>query len=170
VARLPALAASAFGLSVALGAGCGPDAVGVDDCRKIENARCEAASHCGDRFTITDVDECQRFYRNQCLHGLATAKSPGTGQVAGCVRIIQTAGSCAAQNSPKTPLAACGDGALASETDPALVDVCKVVESPELTAECSFLSGTAATGGSGGSAGASEGGTSTGGAGGTAGA
>jgi hypothetical protein len=116
------------------------------------------------------VDECQRFYRNQCLHGFATDTSPGPGQVTACVKIIQTAGSCAAQNSPETALAACGDGALASETDPALVDVCRVVERPELTAECSFLSGTAASGGSGGSAGAAEGGTSTGGAGGTAGA
>jgi hypothetical protein len=170
VARSPALAA--VGLSVALGAACGSDPVGVDDCRKIENARCDAASHCGDRLKVTDVDECQRFYRNQCLHGLATAKNPGPGQVAACVRIIQTAGSCAAQNSPTTALAACGDATLASETDPALVDVCKVVESPELTAECSFLSG-AATGGSGagggGAGGAESGGSGEGGSSGAAG-
>jgi hypothetical protein len=160
VARSPVLAA--VGLSIALGAGCGADPVGVDDCRKIENARCEAASHCSNRFSITDVDACQRFYRNQCLHGLYTGQSPAAGQVAACVRVIQTAGACAAQNSPTAALAACGDP-LASETDPALVDVCKVVESPELTAECAFLSG-AATGGSssaggGGSGGSAEGGS-----------
>ena len=143
--------------------GCGADAVGVDDCRKIENARCEAASHCGDRFSITDVDECQRFYRNHCLHGLATGKSPGAGQVSACVRIIQAASSCAAQNSPTTPLGACADPTLASETNPALVDVCKVVESPELAAECAFLS-DAATGGSGsGGGGAASGGSADGG-------
>jgi hypothetical protein len=172
VARSPVLAA--VSVSLALAAGCGPDAVGVDDCRKIENARCEAASHCGDRFSITDVDECKRFYRNQCLHGLQTGKSPGAGQVAACVRIIQTAGACAAQNSPTATLAACGDP-LAGETNPELRDVCKVVETPELTAECAFLSG-AATGGSsssaggGGSGGSGEGGSNAGGAAGTGGA
>ena len=159
MARSPVLAA--VGLSIALGAGCGPDAVGVDDCRKIENARCEAASHCGDRFSITDVDECQRFYRNHCLHGLATGKSPGAGQVTAYVRVIQTTDSCAAQNSPTTALAACGDPTLASETHPELVDVCRVVERPELTAECAFLSGTA-TGGSS-SGGSSAGGDGSGG-------
>jgi hypothetical protein len=176
VARSPVLAA--VGLSIALGAGCGADAVGVDDCRKIEKARCEAASHCGDRFSITDVDACKRFYRNQCLHGLETGKSPGAGQVAACVRVIQTAGACAAQNSPTTTLAACGDPTLANETDPQLVNVCKVVETPELTVECAFLSG-AATGGSGsggssagggGSGGLSDGGSNAGGAAGTGGA
>ncbi len=173
MARSPVLAAL-VGVSVALGPGCGPDAAGVDDCRKIEDARCEAASHCGDRFSITDVDECKRFYRNQCLHGLATGKGPAAGQTAACVRVIQTAGACAAQNSPTTALAACGDPTLAAETNPDLVDVCKVVVSPELTAECAFLSGTATGGtssvGGGGSGGSAEGGSTVGGAAGTAGA
>jgi hypothetical protein len=172
VARSPVLAA--VWVSVALGTGCGPDAAGVDDCRKIENARCEAASHCGDRFSITDVDECKRFYRNQCLHGFATGKGPGAGQVAACVRTIQAAGACAAQNSPTATLTACGDP-LASETNPELADVCAVVVTPEKTAECAFLSGTA-TGGSSsggsspGGSGSGEGGSNAGGAAGTAGA
>jgi hypothetical protein len=172
VARSLTPARLVFGLVGALSSGCGSDAAGVDDCRKIEYARCDAASHCGDRFAITDVDECKRFYRNQCLHGLASGKSPGTGQVAACVKIIQTAGSCAAQHDPKTALAACGDPTLAAETDPSLLDVCTVVAKPELTAECWFLSGVPPVGldaGSVGAAGAGAGNLGGGGTGGTGG-
>ncbi len=42
--------------------GCGTDAIGVDDCRRIELARCAAAETCG---LISDLGQCQSFYRDQ---------------------------------------------------------------------------------------------------------
>ena len=49
--------------------GCGTDAIAVDECRDIENARCEAGKFCG---FVDDVEQCKRFYR--CL--LYTSPSP----------------------------------------------------------------------------------------------
>jgi hypothetical protein len=143
VARTPAVSLSwvvAGTVLATLPPGCGTDAVAVDDCREIENARCEAASHCSDRYTVTDVDACRRFYRDQCLHGIASSKPPSTGQVRACVSVIQAAGRCASATSATTVLAECGDTALAAQTHPTLLVACDVVAYPELAAECSFLS------------------------------
>src|ERR1700709_2144757 len=76
-------------------AGCGTDAKGVDDCREIEEARCAAAKNCG---IVDDVDECQRFYRDQCLHGLTVA-SPGPVLVKACVTVINEAGTCSVSDA-----------------------------------------------------------------------
>lgn len=117
-------------------AGCGTDAKGVDDCREIEQARCAAAQNCG----VSDVPACQRFYRDQCLHGLAAAP-PGSAKVKACVATIRAAGQCAAQPSD-VPLLDCSTAE----------DACAIVNKPETTAECSFLSANpdAGTGGGGG--------------------
>ena len=119
--------------------GCGTDAQGIDDCRQIEQARCAAAKNCG---IISDIPACQRFYRDQCLHGLPVAP-PGSVKLQACVTTIQAAGMCATQG----------------------VDtVCNLVKEPEKASECSFLmpgvdagaGGASSSGGSGnaGSAGA----------------
>ena len=145
-------------------AGCGTDAKGVDDCRDIEEARCAAAKNCG---IITDVPSCQRYYRDQCLHGLSVA-SPGAAKVKDCVAIIRAAGVCAAAGD--TPLSDC-DPVISSA--PGLANACDIVNQPEKTTECEFLapgadagtsgsggkSGTAGSGNTGGDAGAGAGGT-----------
>ncbi len=132
-------------------AGCGTDAKGVDDCRDIEEARCVAAKSCG---LVSDVDGCQRFYRDQCLHGLAVA-SPGSNQVKLCVAAIQNAGSCAAQgDGSMTLLEACSPPISAANATKA----CEVVNEPELATDCAFLVPAAGTGGSAGSGGQIAGG------------
>jgi hypothetical protein len=127
------LLSAAFALMLVSAAGCGTDAKGVDDCREIEQARCAAAQNCG----VSDVSACQRFYRDQCLHGLAAA-SPGSVKVKACVATIRAAGLCAAQDASL-------DGCSTAK------DACAVVNNPQTTAECAFLSANAdaGTGGSG---------------------
>ncbi|HEY2408722.1 MAG TPA: hypothetical protein VGI10_22105 [Polyangiaceae bacterium] len=150
---MSALSDTASGLIAALcsftivsAAGCGTDAKGIDDCRSIEEARCEAAKNCG--IGVTDVDACRRFYRDQCLHGLAV-DSPGGPVVASCVAVIRAAGACA--TSPDTLLSSC-PSPLASE--PAtLTKACQVVTNPELATECAFLAPPPAASGSAGGAG-----------------
>jgi hypothetical protein len=121
-------ALSAF---VLVHAGCGSDAVGVDDCRDIENARCVAGEACG---LVDDVDACKRFYRDQCLHGLTAGERPGKPRVDECVKAIETAGNCRKKGSED--LVDC-DPVVSLKTG--LTKVCDVVKKPELIAECDFL-------------------------------
>jgi hypothetical protein len=84
------------GLVLALApAGCGSDAVGIDACRQIEDARCQASTACG--YTADQVDACNLFYRDQCLAGVenADAGTPADTTVSACVAAIQAAGACA---------------------------------------------------------------------------
>jgi hypothetical protein len=96
---------------------CGTDAVGVEDCRAIEEARCTAGYACG---VVADVEDCQRFYRDQCLHGLAV-RSPGRPAVEDCVAAVQAAGECARSGAGEAEgcdAAPC-DGILHPESIPA---------------------------------------------------
>ena len=128
-------------------AGCGTSAQGVDDCRDIEEARCTAAKSCG---IVSDVPACQRFYRDQCLHGLSVA-SPGAAKVKACVATIRAAGVCAAQTSDgQTPLSDC-DAVSVDATG--VQTACDLVREPERAAECGFLT-PAADAGNGGTGGA----------------
>lgn len=130
---------------------CGTDPVSTDGCRKIEYARCEVAPACP-AMGITDVDGCKRFYRDQCLHGLATSADPGGPNIDKCVAAITAAGQCAATGASN-----CTPATIDGTTDP-----CGIVERPERSPDCGFLippivpaggSGGAQAGGSGGSAG-----------------
>jgi len=155
-------------------ASCGTDAVGVDDCRKIEEARCEAAAHCEGDLQVDDVQACKRYYRDHCLHGLAVGSAPGAPAVNRCVSAIEAAGNCAAEE-PNMPAAECArnTSALDVPADERIATACDVVSYPELIPECEFLSDEAAArpeaaGGAAGSAGSgeqSQGGSSGGGAG-----
>ena len=86
-------------------AGCGSDATGVDVCKKIEDARCNAAAKCSN-ISLTPpyytsgsaTDACVRFYDTACLHGLAGA-APGPGELDACVGLIQK-GNCAVLAAP----------------------------------------------------------------------
>lgn len=111
---------------------CGTNAVGVDECRDIERARCRAGEPCG---IISDVPACERYYRDHCLHGLAT-KPPAAATVAACVQVIEAAGRCAS-NDPETLLNDCDEDVTAPHTG--LRSACDVVAHPELASECAFL-------------------------------
>ncbi len=115
VRRLAALALLVAGPAVA--SGCGTDAVDVDGCRQIEEARCRQAPACGIMLEMpyftsgTDVDACVRYYDDACLHGLAVA-DPGPSAVSQCVAAIeadtQKKDNCAIVTAPQTDVAACG--------------------------------------------------------------
>lgn len=134
--------------------GCGTDAKGVEDCRDIERARCNAAAACG---ILTDVEACERFYRDHCLHGLATAP-PSPTAVDECVETINSLGSCvrASDQGKDVFLSECvaADGVL--DATSSSLRACYVVQHPEYADRCSFLSPTPVTPptGEGGAAGA----------------
>lgn len=114
--------------------GCGTDATGVDKCRDIEQARCDAGVHCG---LVDDVDACKRYYRDQCLHGLANGDA-STAKVDRCVKTIQAAGDCAKKNGRDAKLSSCSPAPSAAPNG--LATACAIVETPQQTDECAFLS------------------------------
>lgn len=121
----------AFGVCfVWLAGSCGTDAVGVSECREVEQARCDAAVSCG----YADVKECRRFYRDHCLHGVAL-EQVDTVQVDQCVAQLQNAGQCAAAQPNTAP----ADCAQPIETQTSVASVCDVVLRPELAKACAFL-------------------------------
>jgi hypothetical protein len=128
-------------------ASCGTNAVGVDECRDVERARCRAGDPCG---IIDDVAACERYYRDHCLHGLAT-KPPSNAVVGACVQVINDAGQCASAD-PETKLADC-DPVFATRRRGLLETACDVVAHPEFTPECSFLLDTPPVEGTGGQGG-----------------
>ena len=100
------LALSALG--VGLGSGCGNDAVGVDACRAIEAERCRWVVAChidvGPRRndSTSPVDDCVRYYHDECLHGLTLATTEPTGtQTQACVDAIHGATSCDIVQTPE---------------------------------------------------------------------
>jgi hypothetical protein len=88
--------AAALGAVLALPPACGTSAVGVDACKQVESARCQAASACGVSLEPpyhtagSDVDACVRFYDVACLHGLASGTDPGPTAVSACVAAISS--------------------------------------------------------------------------------
>jgi len=118
-------------LAVAIYAACGTDASGIDACRKIETARCQAAPACklslaSPPHVADDIDGCIDFYRDACLHGLEVA-DPGGPAVDACVAAIAAApgpppNSCFTVAHPETN-AACSWLVSASATADASTDV-----------------------------------------------
>jgi hypothetical protein len=95
--RLGRRLCASLGLALAAltsGVACGTDAIGLDACKQIEDARCHAAAACGVPLeppystSGTDVDACIRFYDVACLHGLAIGSDPGPTAVRLCVAAI----------------------------------------------------------------------------------
>jgi hypothetical protein len=138
------LLAGVSSFSLVTASGCGTKAVGIDDCRDIEQARCRAGELCG---LVDDVAACERYYRDHCLHGLAIAPPKGA-SVESCVQVIRGAGECA-KTDPETPLDECES--TASRTG--LATACDVVKHPELASECAFLTDTPPVEGEGGQGG-----------------
>jgi hypothetical protein len=88
-------------------AACTTDAMGVDACRQIEEARCQQAPACGIALEPpyhtngTDVSECMRFYDDACLHGLARGGAPGPVAVSACVAAVRN-GNCTVVAHPES--------------------------------------------------------------------
>jgi hypothetical protein len=106
--------------------------VGVETCRSIEFARCEAAESCK---LIEDADSCRRFARDHCLHGNATEK-PSPTQVNRCTAAIEALGRCAKENGRKSSLLECPE---AQNVGDEAENVCELVLEPELARRCQFL-------------------------------
>ncbi len=136
-ARL-ALLASAVGLLLASATGaCGADAVGVEACRQIESARCEATAACG--ASASEVAYCLDVYRDQCLHGLRSgATEPGTDATTRCVEAIGAVAACARAGA--TSMEACPAEPLVASATPVSFTPCTVLtRSPEVLADCAFV-------------------------------
>lgn len=123
---------------------CGTKAVGVEDCRTIEQARCRAGVPCG---LVDDAEACERYYRDHCLHGLAS-KLPAGASVGNCAQSIKAAGRCA-ETDPEISLVDCTEEGIPSPRSQ-LTRACDVVAHPERASECSFLLEAPDEGGSGG--------------------
>ena len=136
--------------------GCETDAQGIDDCRQIEQARCVAAQSCG---FVSDVPACQRFYRDQCLHGLPVAP-PGSVKLNECVATIHAAGICATQSPDGVATALDDCEQHVTVGAPGVATACDLVREPEKSAECSFLV-PGADGGVGGASHSGGGGNSS---------
>jgi hypothetical protein len=111
-----------------------------------------AVAACG---IVVDVDACQRFYRDHCLHGMA-ALPPSPAAVDECVETINSAGSCASVSAEGklARLSECDAATGVLDAPRSVLYACELVEKPELADRCSFLSPTPITGGEAGAAGA----------------
>jgi hypothetical protein len=121
-------------LSLVIASGCGTDAEGTAECRAFERVRCQAAAACG----YPDVDECIRYERDQCLHGVAL-ESITAAELDVCAEEMARAGRCAAGQGPDTPAASCAEPVQADSA----ATSCDVVRSPERALSCAFLVPTA---------------------------
>ena len=88
-------------------AACGTDSVGVDACRRVEEARRKRAPSCNVSLTVpphegapgSDVDACVLYYRDACLHGLSRTVDPSNAEVDACIARIEN-GTCEATVTP----------------------------------------------------------------------
>ncbi|WP_437664106.1 hypothetical protein [Sorangium sp. So ce1182] len=192
----PWAAAALLGLGAVILAAqsCGSDAVGVDACRQIERARCEAAAVCPEWVGTAAADEqvktCVEFYWDHCLHGIEKARittnagvvqaapEPTDAEVQACIAAIGAARDCA--SSKVASIAEC-PAAPPAEGEDASVSPCVVItQKAHVLEACAFVvqpaeapdgggadGDGAGGGGAGGSGGA--GGTGSGGAGGSGG-
>jgi len=124
-------------LAFVVSPGCGTSAKGIQDCRDIEQARCDAAAACG---IVSSAAECRLYYRDHCLHGLPVTP-PQPAEIDDCVATITSLGTCVQSNGRDATLDSCN---LASAADNAAL-ACEVVQYPERAYACSFLTGTEAT-------------------------
>lgn len=128
---------------------CNTNAVGIEECRRIEYARCDAAVHCPRQFDVDNAQECRLFYRDHCLHGLAASASATEVKV--CVNAIEQLSTCAKEGGSKLQVAVCG----VRVSDPKLATVCDALAAPAAIEACSFL-GEVPTVSTGGQAGATQ--------------
>src|SRR5690606_54140 len=134
----------------ALSTNCENRAIAISSCRDIEYARCQAGTSCG-LIEEEDVDECIRFYRDQCLHGINGPRAPSKSDENECVAAIEAAGECASTN-PNPSMKNCwtrGPGAGgASSSSPSGTSVCDFISEPWDDAVCEVLLPAEGEGGS----------------------
>jgi hypothetical protein len=119
-------------LAGAVASACGTDAVGVSQCRTLEEARCRAGVACR---LVDDLPACLRFTRDNCLHGTATLSAPKRTQVTQCQGVLEDAASCA-RDSRQMSAQDCGIDLTPGSGS---ANVCSVVLEPERALLCSFL-------------------------------
>jgi len=77
--------------------GCSTDANNVTACRQLEDARCTRAQKCGidlmyplhnGTSAADDIEACQLFYYDACLHGLVTSVVVTAPEMDRCLRAI----------------------------------------------------------------------------------
>jgi hypothetical protein len=84
-------------------AACQSGVVGVEACRDIEGARCDASgataegvegTACG--FTAADVKACRALYQDQCLRGIENVEhTPTDDETDECVAAVDALAACA---------------------------------------------------------------------------
>jgi hypothetical protein len=172
LAALGALLGVAASLSLPA---CGTDAAGVEACREIETARCEAAAACG--YTAEQITICKDFYKDQCLHGIENAGyEPSTSDIEACVAAVNQVRACAERGAGT--MVDCPEAALLPGSDASLTPCVILTDKVHLLTACAFVSaptdagtpttdgGDGGAGGAGGQGGDGAGGGSAGGAGG----
>ena len=117
--------------------GCSTKAVGITECRDVEYARCEASVACG-VIKADEVEECKRFYRDHCLHGISGEEVPTADDHKACLELIEDAGKRAEESL--------GMGGAPGEPDE---EACKIVGAPWKSPECSYLTETSSSMGGG---------------------
>ncbi|WP_437728774.1 hypothetical protein [Sorangium sp. So ce861] len=154
---------------------CGTSAVGVDACRRIETARCEAAAACpawvGSADADEQVDACVEFAWDQCLHGIANAGTeddpapdPTESQIKACVDAVGATRKCAADNVAS--MAECSAAPLADGADGAISPCEVITERAHALEACAFVVKPTGAGGGAGDGGGGDGEGGGGGAGG----
>lgn len=115
---------------------CNTDAVGVNECRDVEYARCEASVACG-IIEEDEVDSCRRFYRDHCLHGISGDKVPTADEHKACIELIEQAGEAANESL--------GMGGSGQPDDSA----CDIIDKPWKSEECAYLNADSSSMGGG---------------------
>jgi len=147
---------------------CDNGATGEEACRSIEEQRCASVQGCPASTVVSDGDvtNCQLFYRDECLYGMADSLDPSADTTNACVAAIAGARACSDANlllGPcNTPGSPVGGPALSPGTSAAATG-CDAVMHPELLQACVFLAAVppvadAGSGGTGGSDTGSDGG------------
>jgi hypothetical protein len=113
------------------------DAVGIEQCRMIETARCESAVHCG--FSEDEALRCVEFYHDQCLHGIENASErPDDTQAELCVDAIQAVAACAQKGT--ATMQDCPQAPLVSGASLTLTPCAVILKQAHLLAACAFVS------------------------------
>jgi|SRR5580700_3463576 hypothetical protein len=139
-----ALVASLAGIVVAA---CGSKGTGVDVCKQVDTARCQAAPACGIQLTTpvytsgTAVEACTQYYDVACFNGLQVA-APTSAEVSACVAAIN-AGDCTCVATPQD-CAACawlstspdaGEDAATAEASSDAADAADAAEAGDVVTE-----------------------------------
>lgn len=120
---------------------CTTGAVGVEACRSIEAARCEALRACpvalGGYTTDAQVNACTLFYRDECLHGVESKAAPSDNEANACVAAVRATAACAKAGADS--LDGCA-GAELETGDPKAISPCAVILSAvDQLKACSFV-------------------------------